>query len=68
MSGAVMNQMQRDSVKNVIIGFKTDTIEGKHDANLHTDHLEPGRYIAEKQVISLYELHVRQILTAYTDI
>ncbi|KAG9195114.1 hypothetical protein G6011_00234 [Alternaria panax] len=49
MSGAVMNQIQRDSVKNIIPGFKTDTTEGKHDANLHTGHLEPGRYIAEKR-------------------
>lgn len=49
MSSAVMNQIQRDSVKNVITGFKTDTTKGKHDANLHTDHLEPGRCIAEKR-------------------
>ncbi|KAL1795559.1 hypothetical protein ACET3X_005783 [Alternaria dauci] len=49
MSGAMMNQMQRDSVKNVILGFKTDTVQGKHDANLYTDHLEPGRFIAEKR-------------------
>jgi hypothetical protein len=49
MSGAVMNQMQRDSVKNVIVGFKTDTINGKHDSNLYTDQLEPGRYIVDKR-------------------
>ncbi|CAN9386079.1 unnamed protein product [Alternaria alternata] len=49
ISSAAMNQIQRDSVKNVIIGFKTDTTKGKHDANLHTNHLEPGRYIAEKR-------------------
>ncbi|CAN9365073.1 unnamed protein product [Alternaria sp. RS040] len=49
MSSAAMNQIQRDSVKNVITGFKTDTTKGKHDANLHTDHLEPGRYIAERR-------------------
>ena len=49
MSSAAMNQIQRDSVKNVIIGFRTDTTKGKHDANLHTDHLEPGRCIAEKR-------------------
>ena len=44
-----MNQFQRDSVKKIIEGFKTDTINGKHDANLHTDHLEPGRYIADRR-------------------
>jgi len=44
-----MNQIQRDSVKKIIEGFKTDTINGKHDANLHTDHLEPGRYIADRR-------------------
>jgi hypothetical protein len=49
MSAAVMNQFQRDSVKKVIPGFKTDTINGKHDSNLHTDQLEPGRYIAERR-------------------
>ncbi|KAI4693767.1 uncharacterized protein J4E84_002343 [Alternaria hordeiaustralica] len=49
ITAAVMNQFQRDSVKKVIEGFKTDTINGKHDANLHTDHLEPGRYIADRR-------------------
>jgi len=44
-----MNQFQRDSVKKIIEGFKTDTINGKHNANLHTDHLEPGRYIADRR-------------------
>lgn len=44
-----MNQYQRDSVKKIIEGFKTDTINGKHDTNLHTDQLEPGRYIAERR-------------------
>ncbi|KAI4958231.1 hypothetical protein J4E86_003829 [Alternaria arbusti] len=49
ITAAVMNQFQRDSVKKIIEGFKTDTINGKHDANLHTDHLEPGRYIADRR-------------------
>jgi hypothetical protein len=44
-----MNQFQRDSVKNVLKGFKTDTIQGKHDGNLHTDQLEPGKYIVDKR-------------------
>ncbi|KAI4649327.1 hypothetical protein J4E93_003643 [Alternaria ventricosa] len=49
ITAAVMNQFQRDSVKKIIEGFKTDTINGKHDANLHTDQLEPGRYIADRR-------------------
>jgi hypothetical protein len=44
-----MNQFQRDSIKKILPGFKTDTINGKHDGNLHTDQLEPGRYIAERR-------------------
>jgi hypothetical protein len=40
-----MNQVQRDQVKGTIKGFKSDILNGKHERNLYTDHLTPGKYL-----------------------
>jgi hypothetical protein len=40
-----MNVYQRDTVKTVIPGFKTNSYKGKSDRNLRTDHLAPGPHI-----------------------
>lgn len=44
-----MNQYQRDALKTIIPGFKTDTLNGKHNRNIQTTHLTPGRYIQDKR-------------------
>ncbi|USP75538.1 hypothetical protein yc1106_02812 [Curvularia clavata] len=44
---SLMNTFQRDSFKKVIPGFKSDTFNLKHDRNLHTLHLSPGKYIID---------------------
>lgn len=44
-----MNQFQRDTVKTLIPGFKTESYRGKHTRDLSTLHLEPGKYITERR-------------------
>jgi hypothetical protein len=40
-----MNNIQRDQVKGMMKGFRTDSLNGKHERNLHTNHMMPGKYI-----------------------
>jgi hypothetical protein len=42
-----MNQVQRDQVKGTIKDFKSDILNGKHERNLNTDHLTPGKYLED---------------------
>jgi hypothetical protein len=45
MAGKDINQAQRDMVKGIIKGFKTDVLNGKHERNLYTDHFTLGQYL-----------------------
>jgi hypothetical protein len=44
-TAADLNNYQRDTVKTVIVGFKTSSYKGKSDRNLRTEHLVSGPHI-----------------------
>jgi hypothetical protein len=45
MTAADMNNHQRDTVKTIILGFKTSSHKGKSDRNLRTDHFVSSPHI-----------------------
>ncbi|KAF3048420.1 hypothetical protein E8E12_011788 [Didymella heteroderae] len=48
MSLSVLNQIQRDTVRRRLPGFKTTGYEGKGDPETHTKGLKLGAYLEEK--------------------
>lgn len=48
MIPAAMNQIQRDTVRNLLPAFKTSGYEDEGDMNPYTDHLKPGAYLDKK--------------------
>lgn len=49
ISAATINIFQRDTLRHILPGFKTEVFNTKHDRTLHTHRLSPGKYILDKR-------------------